>query len=62
MNKDFKNGLLVAGGAILLYLLYKKFSTKEEIDSFIPLPIEQRGVGVALPIRPSKEYAQQQVM
>ena len=62
MNKDFKNGLLVAGGAILLYLLYKKFSTNEEIDSFIPLPIEQKGVGVALPIRPSKEYAQQQVM
>jgi len=30
MNKDLKNGLLVAGGAILLYLLYKKFSTKEE--------------------------------
>jgi len=53
MNKDLKNGLLVAGGAILLYLLYKKFSTKEEAvkeqPNTVEQPIEQRG-GVALPL------------
>ncbi len=67
MNKDLKNGLLVAGGAILLFLLYKK-STKEAVkeqpnamDNASKYTAE-RGVGVALPIRPSKEYAQQKVM
>jgi predicted membrane protein len=60
MNKDFKNGLLVAGGAILLYLLYKKFSTKEEAvkeqPNTVEQPVEQRGVGVALPLVPKKPY------
>ena len=31
MNKDLKNGLLVVGGAILLYLLYKKFSNDNDV-------------------------------
>jgi hypothetical protein len=49
MNKDLKNGLLVAGGAIILYLMYKKFSKKDVVvvkkEETQPNPIE-----VELPI------------
>lgn len=49
MNKDLKNGLLVAGGAILLYLLYKKATKKSDVvvaeKEVSPAPIE-----VELPI------------
>lgn len=45
MNKDLKNGLLVAGSAILLYLLYKQVTKKADIivakkDENMPNPIE----------------------
>jgi hypothetical protein len=43
MNKDLKNGLLVVGGAILLYLLYKKFSKDNDVvvtEEPKPKPIE----------------------
>jgi hypothetical protein len=44
MNKDLKNGLLVAGGAILLYVMYKKFSKKDVVvvkkEETQPNPIE----------------------
>ena len=36
MNKDLKNGLLVAGSAILLYLLYKQVTKKSDISSGCP--------------------------
>jgi hypothetical protein len=53
MNKDLKNGILVAGGAILLYLLYKNSTAVKEQPNTIEQPIEQRG-GVALPLVPKK--------
>ncbi len=45
MNKDLKNGLLVAGSAILLYLLYKQVTKKGDVvvvkkDENMPTPIE----------------------
>ena len=45
MNKDLKNGLLVAGGAVLLYLLYKQATKKSDIvvaekKEQLPTPIE----------------------
>jgi hypothetical protein len=55
MNKDLKNGLLVAGGAILLFLLYKNSTAVKEQPNTIEQPIEQRG-GVALPLVPKKPY------
>lgn len=49
MNNDLKNGLLVAGGAIVLYLMYKKLSKKDVFvvkkEETQPNPIE-----VELPI------------
>jgi uncharacterized membrane protein len=50
MNKDLKNGLLVAGSAILLYLLYKQVTKKSDVivskkEEAMPSPIE-----VELPI------------
>jgi hypothetical protein len=50
MNKDLKNGLLVAGSAILLYLLYKQVTKKSDVivskkEETMPSPIE-----VELPI------------
>lgn len=50
MNKDLKNGLLVAGGAILLYLLYKKSTKKSDVvvaDKLNPLPTP---IEITLPI------------
>jgi len=45
MNKDFKNGLLVAGGAILLFLLYKN---SEEIATKVDMTqAEKEGLFVS---------------
>jgi hypothetical protein len=45
MNKDLKNGLLVAGSAIILYLVYKQITKKADVivikkDENMPSPIE----------------------
>lgn len=49
MNKDLRNGLLVAGVAVLAYLLYKEMNKKRDIvvvkNENLPAPIE-----VELPI------------
>lgn len=49
MNKDLKNGLLVAGGAVLLYLLYKKYSKKDVVVVKNELP-QPNPLEVELPI------------
>lgn len=45
MNKDLKNGLLVAGSVIILYLVYMQITKKADVivikkDENMPSPIE----------------------
>jgi hypothetical protein len=42
MNKDLKNGLIVGGSVILLYLLYKQITKKSDVSSSIADELNKR--------------------
>ena len=51
MNKDLKQGLMVAGVAVVAYLVYKQYKKPKEVLATAVVPQEPTPINIDLPVR-----------